>query len=77
MAQKYLEVLQLRKENRCLHEISMILYIAIYSLSIYQLLSELLAEVPTILDSVFTGRANTNSTITGWEVGRASSYEVA
>ena len=38
-----------------------------YNMSTHQLLSELLAELLTILDSLFTGVANTTSTPSGWE----------
>ena len=57
------------KENRFLHEICHNC-LALYDLSIYQLLVEWLAEFPTILDSIITGIANTSSTPTGWEGGR-------
>ena len=56
---KSFEVLQLGKGNRYLHEICHD-SIAIYNLPIHQLLSEQLAELPTILDS-FAGTANTTS----------------
>ena len=53
--------------------------IVIYNLSIqefHQLLGEWLAEFAAVLDSFFTGVANTSSTPTGWEVGwRAGSHE--
>ena len=42
---------------------------AIYNLSIHQLLGEQLAEFPAILDSFFTGVANISSTPAGWEGG--------
>ena len=48
--------------------------IAIYNLSIHQLLGEKLVEFPAILDSSFTGVANISSTPTG---GRVGSHEVA
>ena len=44
----------------------------IYYLSIHQLLSKLLAEFAIILDSLFTGVANTNSTPTRWEGRRVA-----
>ena len=43
--------------------------IAIYSLSIHQLLNEWLAEWAAIIDSVFTDAANTTSTSIGVEGG--------
>ena len=52
--------MQLEKGKRYLHEICHD-SLTIYNLSIYQLLSDYLAELPTILDSVFTGVANTTS----------------
>ena len=52
--------------------------IAIYNLSIHQLLGEWLAEYPAILDSFFTGVANISSTPTGWEGGGwVGSHKVA
>ena len=47
-----IKVLQLRKGNRCLHEVCHD-SLAIYILSIYQPLSEQLAELPTILDTFY------------------------
>ena len=52
--------------------------IAIYDLCTHQLLGEQLAEFPAILDSFFTGIANTSCTPTGWEGGGwEGSHEVA
>ena len=43
--------------------------IAIYNLPTHQLLGEYLAEFPAILDSFFTGVANTSGTLQGRRVG--------
>ena len=53
--------------NIYLHEICQN-SIAVYNLSINQLLIEWLAELPTILE-FFTGIANTTSTPIGWGMG--------
>ena len=61
-------MLYLQKENRCLHKICHN-SIAIYILSMHQLLNGWLAESLTTVDNYFTGVVNTTSTPTGWEGG--------